>query len=135
MKKGSPSWAPLCSLLRVFDGPRLADHGDPDLTRKAELCFDPLGYIPCHQLSSCVIDLLRLDQDPDLATGLDGVGLLHALERVGDLFELLEPLDVCLERLASRAGPRGRDGVCRDEKYRLDRSEEHTSELQSQSNL
>src|SRR5579859_6524978 len=31
------------ALLRVFDGPGLADHGDPDLTRKAELGLDALG--------------------------------------------------------------------------------------------
>src|SRR5260370_17609747 len=120
MKKGSPSWAPLTFLLCVLNRPRLADHGDSDLTRKAELCFDPLGDIPRHQLSSCVIDLLRLDQDPDLAAGLDGVGLLHALKRVGDLFELLEPLDVCLERLASPARARGAYGVSRDEQDPLD---------------
>src|SRR6266849_2067781 len=140
MKKGSPRWAPLWfrrsavrplpgpsplrggrRSLRVFDGPRLADHCDPDLAWKAKLRFDSLSDVSRHQLGSRVVDLLRLDQDPNLAAGLDGVRLLDALERVGDFLQLFQPLDVGLERLTPSTGASRRDGVCRDQQERLDR--------------
>src|SRR5438445_13552996 len=92
MKRGAHGGLPLTSL-GVFDGPRLADHGDSDLTWKAQLRFDALGDVPRHELGSRIVDLLRLDQDPDLAAGLDGIGLLAALERVGDPLQLLQPPD------------------------------------------
>src|SRR6266852_7535608 len=79
-KKGEPDSGSPLDLFRVFNGPRFADHSDPDLTGEAQLRFDSLGDVPSHQLSSRVIDLLRLDQDPDLAAGLNGVGLLNSLE-------------------------------------------------------
>ena len=95
-KKGALVGLPFC-LFCVFNSPGLAHHGDANLTGKAELRFDSLGDVPRHQLSSAVVDLLGLDQDPDLAASLDGVRLLDSLERIGDLLELLEPLDVRLE--------------------------------------
>jgi len=85
------------ALFRVFDGSRLPDHGDPDLTRKAELGLDSLGDVPSHELGRRVVDLLRLDQDPDLAAGLDRIRLLDSLEGVRDLLELLQTLDVSLQ--------------------------------------
>src|SRR5712691_10076284 len=63
----------LLRLLGVLHRPRLAHHGDADLAGEAELRLDSLGDVPRHQLGSRVVDLLRLDQDPDLAAGLDGV--------------------------------------------------------------
>jgi hypothetical protein len=84
-------------LFGVFDCSGFADYCDADLARKTQLGFDPLGDVPGHQLGSRVIDLLWLDQDPDLASGLDGVGLLDALERVCDLLQLLQSLDVSLQ--------------------------------------
>ncbi len=72
-----------------------------------------------HELGRRVIDLLRFDQDPDLAAGLDRVGLLDSLERVCDLLQLLQPLDVSLQRFAASARAGRRDGVCGDEQQRL----------------
>src|SRR5713226_1022634 len=96
-ERGARLGPPFDWLFGVFDGPRLADHRDPDLPGKAQLSLDAFGDVPRHQLGSGVIDLLRLDQDPDLAAGLDGVRLLDSLERVGDLLQLFQPLDVSLE--------------------------------------
>ena len=68
-------------------------------------------------------DLLALDDDPDLAPGLQGEGLGDALERRGDLFELLQPLDVGLEELPPGARPRGRERVGGLDEDGLDRRE------------
>ena len=47
--------------------------------------------------------------------------LRHALERIGDLLELFQPLHVRLENVAARTGPRGRDRVGRLHDHRLER--------------
>src|SRR5450756_1291004 len=119
-KKGVPSWDSLSELFGVFDGPGLAHHGDADLAGETELAFDALRDVPRHELSSGVVDLLRLDQDPNLAAGLDGVGLLDTLERIGDLLQLFEPLDVSVQRLPARPRAGSGDGVGRDQQQRLD---------------
>jgi len=110
----------LCLHFAILHGARLAHDGDADLAGEAELRFDAFGDIPCHQLSSGVVDLLRFDQDPNLAAGLDGVRLLDARERVGDLFELFEPLHVSLERFPARPWARSRDRVRGYQQERLD---------------
>src|ERR1043166_6071720 len=99
------------SLLRVVHGPRLADHRDPDLARILELLLDAPGNLARQSLRARVVDPMVLHHDADLAAGLDGVALLHALERVSDPLERLEPLDVRLETLAPRAGARAADRV------------------------
>ena len=58
-----------------------------------------------------LVDHLGLHHHAHLATGLDGVRALHALVGVRDLLELLEALDVGVERLLAGAGAGGRHGV------------------------
>src|SRR6202030_2143936 len=99
------------ALFRVLDRSRLPDDRHPDLTREAELGLDSLGDVAGHQLGRRVVDLLRLDEDSHLAAGLDRVRLLDSGEGVCYLLQLLQPLDVSLERLAARPGAGGRDGV------------------------
>src|SRR5207249_2070485 len=72
------------------------------------------------QYGSVVVDLLRLDDDADLAAGLERVDLLDAVVPRRDLLERLETLDVLLQALAARARPRSRDRVRRDHQHRLD---------------
>src|SRR5690606_1205313 len=55
--------------------------------------------------------LVRLDDDPDLAAGLDGVRVLDPWEAGGDVLEPFEALDVALERLASGPWSGGRDRI------------------------
>src|ERR1700674_412050 len=95
----------MSNLLGVFNSSSVPDDGASDLARKAQLGLDPFRDVPRHQLGSGVVDLLRLDQDPDLAPGLDGVGLLDPLEGICDLLQLLQPLDISLQRLPARARP------------------------------
>src|SRR4029077_17873469 len=102
-KKGAPGGAPLVDLLRVLHSPRLAHHRDADLAGKAELRLDSLGDVSRHQLSGGIVDLFRLYQDPDPAAGLYRVRLLDAVEGVGYLLQLLQPLHVRLERFATGA--------------------------------
>ena len=80
----------------------------PGYSSSSSIC---LAMSRASTTASASRDLLRLDHDADLAAGLHGVGLLDALVRVGDRLELLEPLDVALERLAAGTGASGRDGV------------------------
>ena len=72
-----------------------------------------------------VADLLRLDDHPDLAARLEGVDAVDPLPLARQLLERLEALDVGLEALAARSGPRGRDRVGRDHEHRLDRLRLH----------
>ena len=70
-------------------------------------------------MSSTVV---RLDHDPDLAAGLHGEDLLHALLGERDLLQPLQPLDVGLERLPAGAGPAAADRVGGLGQHRLDRA-------------
>src|SRR6185312_10025751 len=72
-----------------------------------------------------VVDLGRLDDHPDLATGLERIRLRDARLRDGDLLERREPLDVMLEALAARARTRRGDRVRGDEQDGLDRLRLH----------
>src|SRR5262245_12170510 len=97
------------ALLRVLDRAGLADHGDANLTRVGELGLDLLRDVLRQPQRLLVGELVAVDDDAHLAARLDGEGFLHALERRGDLLELLEPLDVGLEDLAPRARARRRE--------------------------
>src|SRR5207237_1050182 len=115
----APPSAPASSF-RELDSARLADHGHLDLTGVLELVLDLAGDLVGEQHRRVVVDLLRLDDDTDLAAGLERVDLLDALVAGGDAFERLEPLDVVLEALAARTGPGGGDRIRRDQQHRLD---------------
>ena len=61
--------------------------------------------------AACVVELVAVGDDADLAAGLDRVGLLDAGEAAGQGLQLFEPPDVLLQRLAAGAGAAGADGV------------------------
>src|SRR3954451_25033897 len=108
-------------LLRVIDGPALADDRDLDLARIFELVLDLAGDLVREEDGGAVVDLLRLDEYADLAPGLEGVDAIDAFVAGGDVLERLHPLDVLLQALAPRARPRSRDRVGRDQQHGLDR--------------
>lgn len=56
-------------------------------------------------------DLVRLNHDMDLTTGLHGIGALDAVMRISDLLELLKALDVILGGLATGARTGCRNGI------------------------
>src|SRR6188768_2488318 len=101
------------TLLGVVDGAGFTDDGDLDLTGIFELVFDPAGDVLREPDGFFVGNLLALDHDADFPARLDRERLRHALEGVGDAFELFQTLDVGLEDVAACAGPRRRDGVGR----------------------
>src|SRR5262245_98268 len=109
------------SLSRVFDGPCLTDDGDLDLSWILELVLDPLRDVLREPDGLFVAHPIALDDDADLAAGLERERLRHALERIGDAFELFEALHVRLEDVAARAGARRRNGVGRLHDHRLER--------------
>src|SRR5262245_28685550 len=93
------------ALLGVLDRAGLPHDRDLDLARVLELLLYLLGDVARHDLRREVVDVLRLDHDPDLATGLHRVHLLDARVARADLLEALEPLDVGLQALAPSPGP------------------------------
>src|ERR1700678_3374367 len=92
----------------------LADDGDLYRRGILELGLDPppqlLGDLP----GPVVRDLLRGDDDPDFAPGLDRERLLDPVQRHRELLQALEPLDVAFHRLRAGTGPRGGDCVRQD---------------------
>src|SRR5512142_2448619 len=74
---------------RVFHGAGLADDRDLDLARVLELGLDLLRDVLRQPQRFVVGDLRGLDDDPQLAPRLDRERLLHALEAVRDVLELL----------------------------------------------
>src|SRR5215203_7521728 len=91
------------ALSSVVGGPRLPDDGHLDLTRVLELLLDLAGDLVGEQHRPVVIERAGLDHHADLAAGLHGVDLVHAVVAGGDLLEVAEALDVLLERLAAGA--------------------------------
>ncbi len=77
-------------LFGVVHGPGFADHGDLDLPGVLHPLFDLLGHIACQTGGVQVVDVIRLDDDPDLPAGLQSIAFNDALEGVGDVFQTRE---------------------------------------------
>ena len=65
-------------LFRVFHGTGLTHNVDLDLAGIVELVFDLLGQVAGQQHHIVVPNLFGVDQDADLAAGLEGEALFHA---------------------------------------------------------
>src|SRR5262249_14014592 len=87
-------------------GPRLADHRHLDLAGVVELLLDGLGDVAADLDRVAVARLAGVGDDAHLAAGLDGVRVLHTGEARRHRLQLLQALDVLLQRLA--AGARAR---------------------------
>ena len=98
---------------------RLPDDGHLDLTRVLQLALDLAGDLVREEDSRVVVDLGRLDHDPDLPARLKRIDPFDALLRRRDLLERLEALDVVLQALAARTRARGRDSVGGDHQHGL----------------
>src|SRR5207244_1282348 len=112
-------------LLGELDRALLADDRHLDLARVLELLLDVAGDLVREQLRLVVVDLLGLDDHPDLAPCLQGVDALDSLPLARELLERLEPLDVRLQALAPRARARRGDRVGGDQQDSLDRLRLH----------
>ena len=110
----------LCSS-SILDRSCLTDDRNLDLPRELDGALHLPLDLPREGDGLQVGDALRLDDDPHLAAGLDGVGLLDPGEGVADGLQRLQPLDVVLQRVAARPGPRAADGVCDDCQPRVER--------------
>src|SRR5581483_8657275 len=106
---------------RVLGGAMLPDHRDLDVTRVLHLGLDPLGDVLRELVGVEIRHQVGLRDDAELATRLDRVGGLHALERAGDLLHRLHALDVALQHVPPGAGPGGGDAVGRLDQHGLDR--------------
>ena len=102
-----------CSVLfGHVHGPGLPDNVDLDLTGVLHLVFDALGDLPGQHNGVGIADLFGLDDDAHLPTCLNGIGSIHAVKGVGDLFQLFQTLDVVFQRLAACAGAGMASAAC-----------------------
>src|SRR4051794_5479062 len=92
--------------LREVNRTRLADDRDLDLAGVLQLLLDVAGDLVRHQRRALVVDVLGPNDHADLATGLHRVDLVHAIVAPRDLLQVLQTLDILLERLAAGAGTR-----------------------------
>src|SRR5215213_5103236 len=88
----------LMTLPSVVRRPRLADHRHLDLPGILELLLDLAGDLVREEHRAVVVQRPRLDHHADLAPGLHGVDLVHAVVARGDLLQVAQALDVLLER-------------------------------------
>src|SRR4051794_27173172 len=84
-----PVTPPVPALLRVLDGARFADHGDLDLARVGQRLLDLAHDVAREAGRSQIVDLVRSDEDADLAPGLHGKRAIDAGEAVGDRLQVL----------------------------------------------
>ena len=82
-----------------------------DLAGICKLGFDLLGDVSREQNHLVFTDGLRLDHDTNLATGLNRIGTGNSREALGDLFQLLQTLDIILNVLTAGAGTGSGDRV------------------------
>src|SRR5688572_23443107 len=73
------TWKRFISLSSVVGGPRLADDGDLDLARIFELLLDLARDLVGQQDRAVVVERAGHDHHADLAAGLHGVDLVHAV--------------------------------------------------------
>src|SRR5215211_5611666 len=107
------------ALTSVVGGPRLPDDRDLDLAGVLELLLDLAGDLVGEQDGAVVVERARLDHHADLAAGLHGVDLVHAVVAGRDVLEVAQALDVLLERLAAGARARTGERVRRLHEHRL----------------
>src|SRR5439155_1464418 len=118
---GTPPRADGGRSLRVINRAGFANDRHFDLAGIFELVLDSPGDVLREPDGFFVRDLLAFDHDADFTAGLQRERLRDAFERVGNAFELLEPLDVRLEDIAACAGARGGYRVGRLHDHRFER--------------
>src|SRR5256712_5116392 len=99
------------SSMRRGGRPHFADDGPLDPSRVLNPALDLLPQLGRQERELIVAHLVGPGDPPDLASRLDGVGLLHALHLVRQPLQLLDPAHVVDDALAPRAGTRSGNGV------------------------
>src|SRR6185503_18572632 len=119
-RPGLPTTSPIARILtfmrglpRVLHEPALAHDRHADLSRIRQLLLDLLGDVAGQRDGLRVADLVAVHEHADLAAGLDRVDAGDAGLVLGERLELLDALDVTVERLAARAGAGRGDRVGR----------------------
>ena len=87
-----------------FGGPGLADYAHLDLPRILQVFLDLSGDVLGQPDGGQVIHIFGLDDDANLAAGLDGVGLQDTAERVADIFQGLDAANIGFEGFAPCPG-------------------------------
>jgi hypothetical protein len=100
----------------VIGGAELADHRHLYLARVLEILLQFPSDAARQIASGKIVDLTRINHDPDLSTCLHGEHLLDPDEVAGECFEALEPANVRLEGLAASTRAGGGHGIGRLDK-------------------
>ena len=74
-------------LFRVLGGAAFADHADLDLAGVIQLVLDLFGNLAGQQDDLIITNLIRLDQDANLAACLHGVRAFNALKAIAQGFQ------------------------------------------------
>src|SRR5262249_29285293 len=99
--------------LGIVGSSGFTDHADAHLAGVGRLGLDAAGKIARQEDRLLVCDRAVLDDDADLAPHLQRVGLLDAVHAFGELLEVVQTLDVALQRLAARARALARQAIRR----------------------
>ena len=89
---------------RVFHDTRLANHRELYASRIAQIRLNLLGDVLRQFFDVAVGNLLVVDENPQLASGLNRESLVDAVEFLRDLLKVLQTLDVIVDRLPPCAG-------------------------------
>ena len=92
------------ALFRVLNSSDLAYHRYLDLPRVGQLAFYFSRDVAAQQYNVRVHDGTALNNDPEFSPRLDRVGFGNPWELAGNPFEILKPLNVCLQELFSCPG-------------------------------
>jgi hypothetical protein len=98
-------------LLRELDAPRFSNDGDSDLARVVEFVLDPARDAAGQEIGLFITELIRLDHDSKLASGLHCEAFFDSAEGQANAFEVFEATDVGCHGLGARARARGADRV------------------------
>ena len=95
----------------VTHGARFAHDHDLYLTGKGQLVAHAFGNVECKNLSVVVADPISTNHHANLSASIDGVHVFHAVERIGDLRQLHDSVNVPFGILPSPARSNRRDGI------------------------
>src|SRR5215213_6447706 len=104
----------------VVDRSRLANDRHFDLPWVLQALLDLLRDVSRQSRSGQIVDRIGRNQDPDLATGLDGKALFDPVEGIGYALERFQTLDVGLHHLAPGTRSGTGDSIGRRHDERLD---------------
>jgi len=98
-------------LSRYVYGSLFTDHRYPDLPRIGHLCLYLLCHFKAEFFAFSICDLVSFHDNAEFPARLNSVCLFYTIVGHGQVFKVLDPLDVLLHDLAAGTWTRTADGV------------------------